>query len=164
MAVSDLTQARLKELVSYDPDTGIFIWIKKANRNILTGSVAGSVNSQGYWRIQIDQKSYRAHKLAWLYIFGEFPNGILDHKNRDKLDNRISNLRSVSSSINNQNCKIRKNNTSGSTGVHLDKSRQKWVSYVNIDSKHKHIGYFNTIEEAIAARKAAEEKFYSLPD
>jgi hypothetical protein len=164
MAVSDLTQARLKELVSYDPDTGVFIWIKKANRNILIGSVAGSVNSQGYWRIQIDQKSYRAHKLAWLYIFGEFPNGILDHKNRDKLDNRISNLRSVSSSINNQNCKIRKNNTSGSAGVHLDKSRQKWVSYVKIDSKHKHIGYFNTIEEAIAARKAAEKKFYSLPD
>ena len=164
--MSDLTQARLKELLSYDPDTGNFIWIKKTSvySSILIGSVAGSVNDRGYKYIKIDGKDYRAHRLAWLYVYGEFPDDIIDHMNRDRADNRISNLRIVTQSVNSKNGKIRKNNTSGITGVYWYKPTQKWLALASINKKLTRLGLFDTIEEAIAARKAAEKKFYSLPE
>ena len=162
--MSDLTQARLKELLSYDPDTGIFVWIKSTDKRISIGAVAGIVNNRGYRRIKIDGKHRRAHRLAWLYVHGVWPDGELDHMNRDKLDNRISNLRIATRSENLQNTNIRKNNTSGVKGVWLNKVRRKWVASVHINRKYKHLGHFNTIEEATAARQAAEKEFYSLPE
>ena len=162
--MSDLTQARLKELLSYDPATGVFVWIKARARQVLVGSVAGTVGERGYRRIIIKGKNYRAHRLAWLYVYGEWPDSELDHINRDKLDNRISNLRIVTRSENLQNTDIRKNNTSGTKGVWLNKIRQKWVASVTINNKYKHLGHFDTIEEAIAVRRAAEKEFYSLPE
>jgi hypothetical protein len=164
MAVNNITQERLKELLHYDPDTGVFIWIKKSSPKTLIGSAAGSLSKEGYWRIMIDGKSHKTHRLAWLYVYGEFPNGILDHINRDKADNRISNLRIVTFSENNQNSKIYKNNTSGVTGVYWHKVQQKWKACVRISRKLKHLGSFITMEEAIAARRLAEKEFYSLPD
>lgn len=161
--MNNITQERLKELLHYDPDTGIFTWIKKSSPKTLIGSTAGSLSREGYWRIMIDGKSYKTHRLAWLYVYGEFPNNILDHINRDKADNRISNLRIVTFSENNQNSKIYKNNTSGITGVYWHRTRQKWSACVRISRRLKHLGYFNTMEEAITARLEAESKFYSLP-
>ena len=159
----ELTQARLKELLSYDPDTGVFVWIKKTNNRILIGSVAGSPD-EGYWYIRIDGKNHRAHRLAWLYVYGEFPDGFIDHMNRERADNRISNLRIATRSVNGQNRKIHNNNTSGIPGVCWHNRKQKWYAKVTNNRKHKHLGSFDTIEKAIAARKAAEKKFYSLPE
>jgi hypothetical protein len=161
-----LTQSRLKELLHYDPDTGVFTWIKKSSRfsNNVVGSIAGSINSEGYRHIHIDRKNHKAHRLAWLYVFGGFPNGIIDHVNRNKLDNRLRNLREANYSSNNQNHRISKRNTSGITGVYWYKPTQKWCAKASIGGALRHIGYFETIEEAIAARKTAEKEFYSLPD
>ena len=162
--MSDLTQARLKELLSYDPNTGVFIWLVKRPPKIFIGSIAGSLNDRGYRRIDIDRKQHKAHRLVWLYIHGEFPNGEIDHINREKADNRLVNLRVVTRAVNQQNCALRKRNTSGVTGVCWDKRRQKWQAYVKVNKKQNSLGYFAKIEEAIAARKAAEKKFYSLPE
>lgn len=164
--MSNLTQAHVKELLHYDPDTGVFTWIKKLTplSRILIGSIAGSINGNGYRHICIQGKTYKAHRLAWLYVFGKFPNNLLDHINRNRSDNRLRNLREVGYSENNQNHEISKRNTSGITGVYWYKPSQKWCAKISSNNKLKHIGYFATIEEAIAARKAAEKEIYLLPD
>lgn len=159
----ELTQSRLKELLHYDPDTGVFVWLVKRPPYISIGSVAGNLNDRGYRRIEIDKKQHKAHRLAWLYIYGKFPDGEIDHINREKSDNRIANLRDVTRSINLQNCAIRKSNTTGVKGVSWDKRRQKWQASIKINNSQKFLGYFKIIEEAIAAREEAERNFYSLP-
>lgn len=151
-----LTQTRLKKLVHYNCDTGIFTRIKN-------GLVAGCADSKGYWKISIDGKSYRAHRLVWLYVFGKFPNVLLDHINRNKSDNRFHNLREAGYSENNQNHKINKRNTSGVTGVHFHKKSQKWHAMISINKKPKYIGSFANIQEAKEARLRAEKEIYSLP-
>ncbi len=162
--MNNITQERLKELLHYDPDTGVFLWIKKNSRKISIGKVAGHIDKQGYWVIGIDKKQFFAHRLAWLYVFGEFPNGLIDHMNRNKTDNRIHNLRVATNSENGQNHKIQKNNTSGITGVFWCKKAKKWRARVKINKKYKNLGSFHTMEEAKEARKVAEKEFYSLPD
>jgi len=160
----DITQERLKELLHYDPDTGFFRWIAKSSTSTLIGSIAGCSDSKGYWKININQKRYRAHRLVWLYVFGAFPNSLIDHMNRNKSDNSLNNLRLVTYSENNQNHKINNRNTSGVTEVYFHKKSQMWHAMININKKPRYVGSFSTIEEAIAARKAAEKKFYSLPE
>ena len=162
--MSNLTQARLKELLHYDPDTGIFTWIKKSKKSIPVGSVAGAQHNQGYRSLCIDYKRYLAHRIAWLYIFGEMPPGFIDHINRNRSDNRISNLRVVDRSGNQQNHKIRKDNTSGISGIYWHKQRKKWHVRIWIKRKSRNVGLFETIEEAKTARQEAEREFYSLPD
>lgn len=162
--MQELTQARLKELLSYDPDTGIFVWLINRPPYVSINSIAGSLNDRGYRHISIQGKKYKAHRLAWLYIYGKFPDGDIDHINRDRDDNRIANLRDTTRSVNLQNCTINKTNTSGVKGVSWDKRRQKWQAWVKINTAQKFLGYFKIIEEAKAAREKAEKEYYSLPD
>lgn len=159
----DLTQERLKELLHYNPDTGVFTWIKKSKRSTAIGSIAGSKHNQGYRATSIDWKRYLLHRLAWLYVYGEFPNGFIDHINRDRSDNRISNLRVVSRSENQQNHKLSKTNKSGVAGVIWAKKDKRWHARIWLGGKTKNLGYFKTFEEAVLARKQAEKEFYSLP-
>jgi hypothetical protein len=99
-----LTQERLKEILHYDPETGMWTWIKERKyMNILVGSIAGTVKSNGYLYIGIDRKQYRASRLAFLYMTGKLPPDEVDHKNRVRLYNRWSNLRLVTHSENQQN-------------------------------------------------------------
>ena len=105
MSIHDLTTDRLKELFSYDPDTGDFIWLKRENpraTQITIGSKAGHINPDGYVRIYIGRNSHKAHRLAWMYMYGSAPK-IIDHINGDRADNRIVNLRLATKSLNNQN-------------------------------------------------------------
>lgn len=143
-----MTQHRLKELLSYDPDTGIFTWIKRSN------NTAGAVDAYGYTVIRIDTVLYKAHRLAWLYMHGEFPAGNLDHINQVKSDNRIDNLRVVSQSQNMQNL-------AGVKGISWDKTRAKWCARIKVMYKDIYLGRFINKDDAIAARKAAEAIYFT---
>ena len=154
-----LTQEFLKEILYYDSETGIFTWkIKKAQCAII-GERAGSVNSGGYRKIMLNNKSYPEHQLAWMLFYGEHPNGEIDHINHKKDDNRISNLRSVSHSENVRNKPKMKNNTSGYNGVTWCKQKTKWQAYIRINKILKHLGFFSNKNEAIIARKEADMKY-----
>ncbi len=163
MTAKILTQARLKELLHYNPDTGIFTW--RANYSSRTkGEPAGNVHHKGYVRIGIDMCSYFAHRLAFLYMLGDFPKHGTDHINHVKDDNRWVNLRDVSQKLNNKNITLPKNNTSGVVGVYWNKLRHKWQAYVIVNKKQIHLGLFNCITAATIARKTAEVKYDFHPN
>lgn len=150
-----LTQDRLKELLHYDLDSGIFIYKVDRGRLAKSGQVAGSIGSKGYIKITVDGKEYSAHRLVYLYMEGRFP-AIVDHINRDRADNRVLNLREVSLSLNSRNTKLSKANSSGVKGVSWYSTTSRWRAYINGEQGKKTLGYFKILDEAIAARKQAE--------
>lgn len=155
-----ITQQRLKELLDYEPETGIFTWrVRNGNRTKVGGN-AGGVNSYGYVQIRLDGSLYKAHRLAWLYMYGEMPSDMIDHINRKTGDNRICNLRIATNSQNQQNAGVRNDSTSGIRGVSWDKKRGKWCARIKAKDTRRHLGYFESIEEAIAVRCAAESKYF----
>ncbi len=156
--MKNLTQERLKELLHYDPETGVFIWIKTLSNRIGNGEVAGTVNNVGYRIISIDYSFYLASRLAWFYVEGYWPEYEIDHKDRIRHNDKWENLRHVSHQCNMRNCKIQRNNTSGITGVWWDEKCQKWRVRIMISGKHFHIGYFNSKINAAKARWKAEVK------
>ena len=140
-----LTQERLKERLDYDPDTGVFV-------SLGTGDSIG-VHDEGYVRITMkDRKKHYAHRLAWLYVHGKWPEGDIDHIDRNKSNNAISNLRDVPRAINIFNAPSRQDNTSGCTGVTWCKAKQKW----KVRLRTKSLGYYTDFDAAVAARKKAE--------
>ena len=148
-----ITQDRLKELFNYDGQD--LIW-KVKRRGTKIGSVAGCVGSRGYRQIRVDTKKHYAHRLIWLYHFGSFPTNQIDHIDRNKLNNRIDNLRDVTQQENCKNKSKDKRNTSGITGVHWHKALGKWRAQGRVDNKRIHLGYFTDKLDAIAARKSWE--------
>jgi len=152
------------ELFDYNADTGIFT--NKINRGTSAkkGEVAGGLSRDGYWYINVNGKNYLAHRLAWFYIHGYFPEYGLDHKNRVRHHNWIDNLREASQSCNIKNSKLKKNNTSGITGVSWHKQNKKWLVQIR-DKNHKaiHIGYYNNKLDAAKARYEAEIE-HGYPD
>lgn len=151
MTAQILTQARLCELFYYDPDTGIFT--RKLDRQcVKKGQIAGSPNEFGYLKIGIGKKVYSAHRLAWVYLYGEIPEGVeIDHVNRNKSDNRIANLRLVTHQQNMENQKTHVTNKSGYKGVSWWAPTQKWKAQIGHQGKKYHIGLYQTKEEAKAA-------------
>ena len=147
-----LTQERLKEVLNYDPETGVFTWKNPSKYKTQLRGKNASWKTHGYTKIGIDGKRHYAHRLAWLYVYGEWPSDEVDHIDRDRSNNRIKNLRCVSRSINTFNSGKRKDNTSGARGVCWDKSRDRWLARL----RSKHIGYFKDFDAAVAARKQAE--------
>jgi len=152
-----MTQSELKELVSYNKNSGIFTW-NKTRRGCKLGSVSGSVNSRGYHEIKINGKRYLSHRLAFLYENGRFPKNEVDHIDHDKLNNKFSNLREVEKLENARNQKLHKSNSSGICGVRFRKSRNRWIAEIHINSKTQHIGSFTSKEDAVKARKEIEQK------
>lgn len=136
-----LTQQRLKEVLSYDPETGDFTWKVSLSPKALVGSIAGYANPFGYIRIQIDGNQFLAHQLAWFYLHGVWRKD-LDHKNRKQGDNRIANLRPATPSNQMHNRKMLRNNTSGFKGVAWDEARQKWRALIKVNHKSIYIGRF----------------------
>ena len=153
-----LTQAELQSQLHYNPETGIFTWIKNNKNHVKMGNIAGS-DCHGYKMIKINNKSYSAHRLAWLYVYGIHPK-VIDHINGNPADNRISNLREVTLRQNCQNSKMPKNNTSGIKGVSWHKASKKWRATLNINGKLKHLGSFLDIYLAEKAVKEAREKYH----
>ena len=160
MTARILTQARLKELLHYDAETGIFTWIKPSCNRVKAGGIAGyKCKTHGYIFIGVDNVNYRAHRLAWLYMTGEWPENQIDHVNHLRSDNRWNKLRSVSHQENSKNAPIRSTNKSGVTGVHFHKPLKKWVAYITVSGTRIHLGLFNCITAAAISRKAAEIKY-----
>lgn len=151
-----LTQERLRELLDYDPETGVFTW-RVSRRGAKKGCVAGSL-SHGYIHIRVDEKPYRAHRLAWLYMHGYFPENQIDHINRVRDDNRIINLREVSIQCNARNRGVRSTNTSGVVGVYWYKAIKKWRVQIKADGKNLHLGYYRNLPDAVLSRWNAEVK------
>lgn len=153
-----ITHADLKKVLSYDAETGNFTW-KIVKQGMQKNMKAGAQKSNGYIKICINKIQYHAHRLAWLYMTGEWPKKELDHINGVRSDNKWKNLREVTRTENNMNQKISSANTSGYIGVHWAKREQKWNAYIKKNRKRKHLGYFDNYEEAVAARKKAEKEY-----
>lgn len=153
-----LTQEELKELLHYDPDTGGFTRKVSESNRVKVGDVAGW-RSEGYIRMRVRGKFYFAHRLAFLYMTGEWPEDQIDHINHIRDDNRWCNLREVSNQENHKNKPKRKDNTSGVTGVCWDKTNKKWWAQIKAEGKVKNLGCFTSKEDAIKARKEAEIKY-----
>ena len=161
IARPELTADTLRSILHYDPETGIFTWKVSTARNVKVGAVAGSVNGGGYLQIMVLSRLYKAHRLAWFYMYGEWPKLNIDHINRNPSDNRQVNLRDVTQKQNGQNASKRSDNTSGCTGVSWHKQRSKWQAHIRHNHKLIHLGLFESLEDAIAARKAAEKLYWA---
>lgn len=161
MAKGRLTQQRLKELLSYDPVTGIFIRKISRQGHAKTGQKAGTPTPMGYIAIGVDGKRYMAHRLAWLYMEGYIPDSSvgLDHIDRVKNNNKFNNLRMVSQSCNLKNASLSSKNTSGIKGVSWSKSKGKWESYIKVNYKRKYLGRYDELIDAAKARWEAEKKY-----
>ena len=156
----NLSQNELKTWMHYDPCTGVFTWIKKPNKSITIGTKAGSLEPNGYLRTRIHQKALFLHRLAWLYMTGEWPPCACDHINGDKQDNRWSNIRLASGSQNQCNRKKPRNNTSGVKGVSWDASRGTWNVSIKIKGKSINAGRFKTMDQAKEAVKKKREELH----
>jgi len=156
--MKDLTQERLKEILDYDAETGIFTWKSKASGRAAKGSVAGTVlkvKEKKYITIGIAGKKYYAHRLAFFWMNGYWPIEI-DHEDQDSLNNIWTNIREVTSEENSKNAKLSKASTTGVTGVNWNSQAKKWVAVICSKGKHHYLGCFENIHYAVAARKEAE--------
>ena len=145
--MSKIDSTRLKELLQYNPSTGNFTWIANMGKRVKAGQVAGCIHHMGYVVIYKDKKSYLAHRLAWLYVYGEYPTNNIDHINGIRSDNRIENLRDATQAENCQNIhKVRC--SSGLMGAYFDKTRSRWYSAIKLNGKSKLLGHFKTAKDA----------------
>tara|TARA_R110000851_G_C12908492_1_gene548974 strand:- start:75 stop:572 length:498 start_codon:yes stop_codon:yes gene_type:complete len=153
-----LTQEKLKSAILYDSDTGLFLWISPQANKVNVGDVAGG-EQHGYINIKIDSVPYKAHRLAWMYVHGFFPEGSIDHINGIKSDNRICNLRGVTHQENMRNMSKRRDNKTGVTGVYKRKDNGKYCASIRVNTKIKHLGSFSSLEDAVLSRLDAEHEF-----
>ena len=156
-----MLQKRLKELLLYNPDTGVFTRRLNTRNRFKAGQIAGSLTSKGYIDLSLDRKTYSAHRMAWLYIHGVEPVDQIDHINHNRSDNRLANIREVSASENSRNrsCYSRSSKKGGPLmGVRWDKDRGRWLAQIKIGGIAKHLGRHKDLFSAICARKSAELK------
>ena len=157
------TADQLKAILAYDPETGIFTR-RKPWGSRKAGDAPGCISKYGYWQIGVFNQTYGAQVLAWLYAYGEWPSGLVDHINQIRTDNRIANLRLLDYSTNAHNTGVRETNTSGVKGVSLRSLRngkrvgKPWIAYIMASGKRTHLGCYDTFEEAVAARRKAEQE------
>lgn len=156
----ELTANRLRELLSYDPKTGVFVWRVWQNSRAKAGQIAGSKSD--YLRISVDYVDYLAQRLAWLYMTGEWPKGVIDHKDGNRFNNAWDNLRDTNTSINNRNRRTANSNSgTGILGVSYSQERQKFVAQIKYGGKNRMLGRYETIEQAEAAYKEAKTRHHS---
>lgn len=159
--MTQLTQDLLKQLLSYDPETGVFIRIAAPSPRALrfVGTVAGRVQPRGYREIYIEGRLYLAQRLAVLYMTGVMPLGEVDHINHDVSDNRWANLRDVTASVNQQNqVRAKRTNQTGLLGVsgYASGGYVRWRARLSVDGRERSLGYYRTPEEAHAAYVSAK--------
>jgi hypothetical protein len=157
--LANLSQSDLQEILFYDLSTGQFRW-RASGTGIRRDLTAGCLFPTGYVKIRIAGTLYFAHRLAWLYVHGEWPYPIIDHINGVRSDNRISNLRLATSSQNGGNTALHKRNTSGRKGVTWHRRLGKWEAKIRFNRRCRHIGYFDDLDEAAYAyERVATELF-----
>ena len=155
MAANNLTAERLRAVLDYDRDSGVFTWRLRISRKIRVGSIAGNIMRNGYVQLMIDGRNYMAHRLAWLYVYGCWPQKVIDHIDGNPTNNRISNLRDVTQRENTENQRHpRSNNAVGLLGVCRNKHR--WRATIQSCGRWRHLGTFDTPEEAHSAYLAAK--------
>ena len=153
-----LTAEKLRELLDYDPATGVFIWAVRSNQNTLAGTLAGTTK-HSYFAISISSRVYAAHRLAWLYVHGVWPTYHIDHKDGDIRNNQITNLRDVPRNVNMQNRrKAQINNRSGLQGAM--KNGSGWMSRIAANGVIHYLGNFQTPEEAHQAYLKAKRRLH----
>jgi len=161
--LNNLTQNELKSVLKYNPETGHFIWTAIGGRsNAHIGKIAGGpVKDKNifYICIKINGRRYLGHRLAYLYMTGDWPGNILDHDDGDGTNNKWKNINLSNHHHNAKNCRISKNNTSGVTGVGWDKRSEKWHSQIMVNGRNKGLGSYFDINDAIKARKEGETKY-----
>lgn len=156
-----LTAENLRELLSYDPKTGVFRWLKTASNRRMEGEIAGCVcKRDGYNLIGYKGRVYKANRFAWLYVHGEWPDRFVDHINGVTSDDRIANLRLATHQENLCNRGKQKNNKSGFKGVCLHKPSQKWHARINHKGRQHYLGLFATPEEAHQAYSLAAQNLH----
>lgn len=156
----NLTQERLMYLFNYDAETGVFTRKVRTSKANHVGDVAGCVRPNGYRGITVDGVSYLAHRLAWLYVHGEFPRLFMDHVNRNRDDNRISNLREATLSENSMNRGMQSNNTSGAKGVIWVEKEKRWHAECGVGNRKKVCKTFANYEDALSYVLNAREYFH----
>jgi hypothetical protein len=144
-----LSQEKLKELLEYNPDTGVFIRKIRSGKNVKIGDVAGCLTNHGYISIRLFNRPFYVHRLVWLYIHGIWPEHDIDHINGIRKDNRLINLREAARFQNMQNVyRARSNNISGYLGVSYDRVGRNYYAQITLNGVVKHLGHFKTAEEA----------------
>ena len=158
--VAGLTAERLREVLSYDADTGLFVW--QAQRGCKRPGESAGTQTDGYLQISVDGRLYKAHRLAWLYVHGAWPVDAIDHINGDRSDNRIANLRDVTLAINNQN---RRCATAGKSspllGVSWYAQTRRWRAQIQVAGKNRGLGYFDDPQAAHEAYLAAKRQLHA---
>lgn len=166
-----LTYKEAVQYLSYNEDTGEFTWKwRSGNRSKLqswnsrfAGKIAGTINPDGYISITVNYTTNQGHRVAWLMTYGHWPEGIIDHINGIRTDNRICNLREATHSQNMQNRKIQINNTSGFRGVSWDGKYKNWRARIKVGGKSISIGAYQSPELASQAYEAAKLKYHDIP-
>lgn len=159
--MTSLTCDHLRKILHYEPATGVFTHlIAYPKSRVEVGSIAGHVEKSGYRRIKIARRHYPAHRLAWLYVYGEWPNGQVDHANRNPDDNRIENLRIATRSQNQGNSVKPRHGAGSSRGAHFNRFKGRWQATIRLNGKTKFLGYFASEELAHEAYMAAAKAKY----
>jgi hypothetical protein len=154
-----LTYEELNEVLQYCPITGILYWKVDIGTRARVGTEAGYLHrATGYKRVMVNKVLNQAHRVCWLLYYGTWPTNYIDHISGDRSDNRVSNLRDVTKRQNGRNQKKPITNTSGILGVNWSSRANKWVARGHTNIKRESLGYFDTIEEAAAAREAFNKK------
>lgn len=156
----DLTVERLLEVLDYDPETGIFTWLRSLG-GVREGSQAGMIE-RGYRRIRIDGRFYFAHRLAWLYMVGRWPENMIDHQSGARDDNRWVNLQECDWSQNAQNTQAASRSRSGLKGVFWHGQRQKWQAEIMVHGKKHRLGLYVSKEDAHAAYLTAKARLHTF--
>ena len=159
MAKPDITAARLREILHYDPETGVFTNLVQRG-NAKPGIRLGSITPYGYSVIPIYGTNYMAHRLAWLYVHGTWPDADVDHINGSRADNRLGNLRDVSREMNLQNIKCVSKAVSGFRCVYPTRDPNRWYAQISVKNKIRHLGTFGSREEASAAYIDAKRRLH----
>jgi len=152
-----MTREYLRSLLSYDPETGVFRWISRGHK-LAPGSVAGALQTNGYRYVKVDGRLHKMHRLAFLFQGMPLPEEV-DHINGQRDDNRWLNLRGVSRATNLKNKAKYKNGKSPMTRVAWSAEHGKWQAYINHDKRRIHLGRFASLDDAMAARSAANERY-----
>lgn len=161
--MKEITQSDVINALIYDKDSGLFYWRNASGKHkeIPPNTLAGGKGFKGYWVIKLFGNVCKAHRLAWLYVYGKWPQNMIDHKDRNKLNNAIDNLREASPRENAVNSKIFITNKSGYRSVYWEKDRRMWgVSMRNNENKHIRIGRYKNLQEAVLASCEARNRLY----